>query len=77
MNDFTKEELEGMLTVADSFLARGIAIYSEKITNKIQSMIDTHCTHAWMYNPYQDDGKRLCVKCRACKISNSQLDVLK
>lgn len=45
MNDFTKEELESILEGISWWLDGDNALYSEKIINKIQSMIDNYCEH--------------------------------
>ncbi len=45
MNDFTKEELERILEGISWWLDGDDALYSEKLINKIQAMIDSYCEH--------------------------------
>ena len=51
MNDFTKDELEEMLSCVNNYTSecpKGYAdlIYPE-LYSKIQSMIDSYCDHEW------------------------------
>lgn len=64
MNDFTKEELE-ILHSAIEYWIENIALLGSKVSpviiNKIQSMIDNYCEHAW------DDAATnqfYCIKCQ-------------
>lgn len=68
MNDFTKEELENLVSWGEVYTEFGIS-WSDKnhrpLINKIKSMIDNYCDHEIIY----DDGlPHNCPKCcyRCC-----------
>jgi len=64
VNDFTKEELESILDGMSWWLDGDSALYSEKLINKIQSMIENYCDHDWE-NPCCGcpDSQCSCTKC--------------
>lgn len=69
MNDFTKEELEEIYSaLGESWATEAV----DKLTKKVQSLIDNYCEHKWRESP------RLkwlydCIKCRKekCKVCGS------
>lgn len=72
MNDFTKEELEDILTWAHAYGASWTTYkLDRKLINKIQDMIDNsdkkECHHQWIKCLYGEDELRinLCVLCNA------------
>lgn len=70
MNDFTKEELEGILEGLSWWLEGDDALCSERLINKIQSLIDDYCEHKWHSNPY--NYVLHCQKCGKTTPSDNQ-----
>ncbi len=72
MNQFTKEELEGILEGITWWFDGDHTLYSEKLINKIKSMIDDYYDHAheWVIvhtNPnIHDWGDETYYKCFIC-----------
>lgn len=50
MNDFTKDELQEIVDIVNDInngsQRHGLELYFE-LRNKVQSMIDNYCDHAW------------------------------
>lgn len=67
MNDFTKEELEGMLNC----IYHGSWIYKadkKTVINKLQSMIDNYCEHEEKETIQTFlSGTRFSNQCKKCK----------
>jgi hypothetical protein len=58
MNDFTKEELENMLSIID------FEMHTQSLCNKIQSMIENYCDHHLInYCCRCDPENIVCDKC--------------
>lgn len=68
MNDFTKEELESIITTIKSLrVYTEIENWDEDLLEKIQSMIDNYCEHEndIRFNAYPVDGSiKMCTKCQ-------------
>ena len=65
MNDFTKEELLGLMASLNSLLRCGLSrrLFYVTLQDKIQSMIDNYCEH----DPHGDFHE--CVdRCRKCGV---------
>lgn len=62
MNDFTKDELEDLISTIKSLrIYTGIDNWDEDLEFKIQSMINNYCNHLW------DDAATnqfYCIKCQ-------------
>ncbi len=60
MNDFTKEELETLISTINSVrIYTGIDNWDEELFNKLQSMIENYCEHEW---------ENICCQCTLDKI---------
>lgn len=63
MNDFTKEELENLLsTIGNMRIYSGIENRDDDLYIKIQSMIDNYCDHKEQY----EDLDYISVRCKIC-----------
>jgi hypothetical protein len=66
MNDFTKEELEQLISWGEIYTEFGqswIDALNRPLIEKIQSMIDNYCEHTWFV--YIDSDKRV-LRCHKC-----------
>lgn len=63
MNDFTKEELEYLYEMMSTISIAGHPIDDDELYEKIQSMIDNYCEHAW--HPGGNRPWLHCIKCKA------------
>lgn len=65
MNDFTKEELENILSWADVYTEFGQSwVYQihKPLIDKIAILIHTYCEHEWNYNQHE-----MPIDCAKCK----------
>lgn len=70
MNDFTKEELEDILSWGDVYNEFGQSFAYElnkPLLDKIQSMIDNYCEHEWKHR-YDVSEYDECLKCGSCEL---------
>lgn len=68
IHDFTKEELIEILEGIAWWLDGDFALYSEKLIDKIQSMIDNYSEHECNHEFKRQDLKiDLCEKCKNFK----------
>ncbi len=74
MNDFTKEELQEIIEMANDIesgsQAHGLQMHF-KIRDKAQSMIDNYCDHEWNINELMkkivlNPGEAFPVECKKC-----------
>ena len=72
MNNFTKEELEELLSLFDYIKTSPVWIYREgyhdNLELKIKIKLDDYCEHDWIEHVMPDDKIQLfCSKCNRCK----------
>lgn len=70
MNDFTKEELKDILEGISWCLDGDNALWSEKLVNKIQLMIDNYCEHK---NTYMDSDGGISLVCSSCGVTTMDI----
>ncbi len=67
MNDFTKEELKGILdalkTIDSNPFIRPENYWPDSLKNKIQSMIDNYCEHEFQIKSFSPHFLMMCDKC--------------
>ena len=66
MNDFTKEDLNKIVEALGWWFQESPSSITDEFSpvyNKIQSMIDNYCEHAWAF--YINPDERI-VKCQKC-----------
>lgn len=64
MNDFTKEELEKIMSAIDGLVfSKFYAADTQAIYSKIQSMIDNYCDHEFIFRTDSPHFFMMCSKC--------------
>ena len=65
MNDFTKEELEGLMVSLNYLLKCGLSrrLFYVNLQDKIQSMLESYLCKHESQTPSANDSVHMCVKC--------------